>query len=39
MDRVTVLDPAMGSATFLTEGARVLGDADVPQFWERLTGW
>ncbi|HWS86804.1 MAG TPA: N-6 DNA methylase [Pyrinomonadaceae bacterium] len=39
LDHVMVLDPAMGSATFLTEGARSLADAGVDKFWERLTGF
>jgi len=37
--RLQVLDPATGSATFLTEGARVLAEAGVSRFWERLTGF
>ncbi len=37
--RLQVLDPATGSATFLTEGARVLAEAGLPRFWERLTGF
>lgn len=37
--RLQVLDPATGSATFLTEGARVLAEAGVERFWERLTGF
>jgi hypothetical protein len=39
LDRLTVLDPAMGSATFLTEGARVLADEGMSRFWERLAGF
>lgn len=39
LDRLTVLDPAMGSATFLTEGARVLADEGISRFWERLAGF
>lgn len=38
-ERLTVLDPAMGSATFLTEGARALSGVGVERFWERLTGF
>ena len=37
--QVTVLDPGMGSATFLREGARRLAEDQVPKFWERLTGF
>jgi type I restriction-modification system DNA methylase subunit len=39
LDQINVLDPGMGSATFLTEGARLLSKAKVPQFWDRLTGF
>lgn len=39
LDRVTALDPATGSATFLKEGASLFGAADVPQFWDRLVGF
>ena len=39
LDRLTVLDPAMGSATFLAEGARVLADEGINQFWGRLVGF
>lgn len=38
-ERLQVLDPATGSATFLTEGARVLAQSGVERFWERLTGF
>ena len=38
-ERLMVLDPAMGSATFLAEGARVLAGASIPRFWSRLTGF
>ena len=36
---LNVLDPGMGSGTFLTEGARLLAKAGVPRFWDRLTGF
>lgn len=36
---LNVLDPGMGSGTFLTEGARILAKAGVPRFWERLSGF
>ncbi len=36
---VTVLDPAMGSGTFLKEGANALGRAHVPSFWQNLVGF
>jgi N-6 DNA Methylase len=36
---LNVLDPAMGSGTFLTEGARQLAKAGVPDFWDCLTGF
>jgi hypothetical protein len=36
---LNVLDPAMGSGTFLTEGARLLAKAGVPRFWEHLSGF
>jgi hypothetical protein len=39
LEHITVLDPAMGSATFLAEGARTLADAKVSKFWERLVGF
>jgi N-6 DNA Methylase len=38
-DELMVLDPAMGSATFLAEGARALARMRVPRFWDRLTGF
>lgn len=38
-DSLRVLDPGMGSGTFLAEGARVLADNNVPQFWKRLVGF
>lgn len=34
-----VLDPGVGSGTFLTEGARRLNDLGVTAFWERLHGF
>lgn len=39
VEELNVLDPAMGSATFLAEGARTLAGAGVPEFWDRLTGF
>jgi hypothetical protein len=39
INQVSVLDPAMGSATFLTEGAHLLGEAGISKFWERLVGF
>jgi hypothetical protein len=36
---LNVLDPGMGSGTFLTEGARLLAKAGIPQFWNRLSGF
>jgi type I restriction-modification system DNA methylase subunit len=39
LSNVTVLDPGMGSGTFLAEGARVLAIAGVPDFWRKLTGF
>lgn len=38
-ETITVLDPAMGSGTFLSHGARVLAAAKIPAFWKRLTGF
>ena len=38
-ESLTVLDPAMGSATFLAEGARVLSEESIERFWERLVGF
>lgn len=38
-DLATVLDPAMGSGTFLSHGARILASANVPDFWRKLTGF
>ncbi len=34
-----VLDPGVGSGTFLIEGANQLHHASVPRFWERLVGF
>ncbi len=39
LDRLTILDPAMGSATFLAEGARALADKGIDRFWNRLVGF
>jgi hypothetical protein len=39
LTQMTVLDPGMGSGTFLTQGARVLAGIGVERFWERLTGF
>jgi hypothetical protein len=39
LDSLQVLDPAMGSGTFLSEGARVLGKHGVKKFWRKLTGF
>lgn len=39
LDDVRMLDPGVGSAAFLTEGARKTSDAGVPRFWERLVGF
>lgn len=39
LDDVRMLDPGVGSAAFLTEGARKMSDAGVPRFWERLVGF
>ena len=36
---LNVLDPAMGSGTFLSQGARLLGDLGIEGFWEHLTGF
>lgn len=36
---LNVLDPASGSATFLAQGARLLFQEGIPQFWERLHGF
>lgn len=36
---LNVLDPGMGSGTFLTEGARLLAKAGIPQFWSHLSGF
>jgi hypothetical protein len=36
---VTVLDPGMGSGTFLANGARALADSGIAKFWERLVGF
>jgi hypothetical protein len=38
-ETVTVLDPGMGSGTFLAEGARSLSGLGVRHFWKRLTGF
>jgi len=38
-DDVRVLDPGMGSGTFLTEGARQLAKSGTPDFWDRLSGF
>jgi hypothetical protein len=38
-NKLNVLDPGMGSGTFLTEGARVLGKLGIAKFWDRLTGF
>jgi|JI8StandDraft_2_1071088.scaffolds.fasta_scaffold00450_2 hypothetical protein len=38
-DQLVVLDPGVGSGTFLLEGARRLQGAAVPQFWTRLNGF
>ena len=35
----TVLDPAVGSGTFLKEGAQVLAAAGSPDAWKRLVGF
>jgi hypothetical protein len=34
-----VLDPGVGSGTFLIEGANQLHAAGIPRFWERLNGF
>lgn len=39
LDDIRVLDPGAGSAGFLTEGARRLAGAGVPEFWDRLVGF
>lgn len=39
LDDLIVLDPGVGSGTFLIEGARRLSDAGMPRFWERLFGF
>jgi hypothetical protein len=36
---LVVLDPGVGSGTFLIEGARRLHGAAIPRFWERLSGF
>ena len=38
-DDLLVLDPGVGSGTFLIEGARQLERAALPRFWERLHGF
>jgi hypothetical protein len=39
MSQLNVLDPGMGSGTFLTQGARLLARLGIERFWERLTGF
>ena len=39
LDQLVVLDPGVGSGTFLLEGARRLEGAGVPEFWGRLNGF
>lgn len=38
-DALTVLDPGMGSGTFLCEGTRWLAEREGERFWERLVGF
>jgi hypothetical protein len=38
-DELNVLDPGMGSGTFLTAGARLLSKIGIQEFWNRLTGF
>jgi len=38
-EQLVVLDPGVGSGTFLLEGARRLAGAGVPRFWEKLNGF
>lgn len=38
-DDLTVLDPGMGSGTFLREGAKTLAERSYESFWERLVGF
>jgi hypothetical protein len=37
--QLNVLDPGMGSGTFLTQGARLLARLGIQRFWEKLTGF
>lgn len=39
LNDIMALDPGVGSGTFLIEGAARLSDAELPRFWERLTGF
>lgn len=39
MDQLLVLDPSVGSGTFLIEGARALEGKGVDRFWEKLHGF
>lgn len=39
LQELMVLDPGVGSGTFLVEAARRLEDAGVPRFWSRLVGF
>lgn len=39
VDQLVVLDPSVGSGTFLLEGARQLEAVGVQQFWSRLNGF
>jgi hypothetical protein len=39
LQTVEVLDPGMGSGTFLTHGARLLARMGIDRFWEHLTGF
>ena len=38
-DQFTVLDPGVGSATFLVEGARRTAALGLSRFWDRLVGF
>lgn len=39
IDELAVLDPAMGSGTFLAQGASILSRRGTSNFWERLVGF
>src|SRR6185437_6561987 len=39
LNELLVLDPGVGSATFLIEGARQLQAQGIPRFWDKLNGF